>query len=230
MIAEIQRVAVARGITRLCHLTPSKNLVHIATDPMGILASHRLAADNEATFNPIDHQRLDGFQDHICCSIEYPNAWFLRKVRTQDHLFDDWVILLVKAHYLWKVGTKFSPRNAAAEYGNLVSSGSDSFERLFAEETLGAQGQKFRRGATHPAFLPTDEQAEVLIPEAIPLFDLLGVVVQTSSQAKREIARMETLGVHLPKFLIVPDMFNPTRLSHILRSGSRPPEVEHHDE
>ena len=78
MIPAIRLAAITRGITRLCHLTPSKNLVHIATDPTGVLASDELAADNKATFNPVDHQRLDGFQNHICCSIQYPNAWYLR--------------------------------------------------------------------------------------------------------------------------------------------------------
>lgn len=228
MIHEIHLAAAARGITRLCHLTPSKNLVHIATDPTGILASAKLAADNKATFNPIDHQRLDGFRDHICCSIEYPNAWYLRNARKQDPLFHDWVILLVKADYLWRAGTKFSPRNAAAGHGSLVSPGFDAFERLFAEETSGAHGRTFGRNATHPAFLPTDEQAEVLIPDGIPLTDFLAVVVQTSSQAKREIARMETLGVQLPNFLVAPDMFDPGRLSNILRSGGCPTEVEYY--
>ena len=137
MIPAIHLAAITRGITRLCHLTPSKNLVHIATDPTGILASDELAADNKATFNRVDHQRLDGFQNHICCSIQYPNAWYLRNARRQDPLFHDWVILLVKADYLWRDGTKFSPRNAAASHGSLVSPGFDRVRTPFRGGDLG---------------------------------------------------------------------------------------------
>ncbi len=39
MIADIRASAHVRGITRLCHFTPSRNLMHIATDPNGLLVS-----------------------------------------------------------------------------------------------------------------------------------------------------------------------------------------------
>ena len=127
----IKKAAVKRGITRLCHLTPSRNLLHIATDATGILASDRLEADRLATFNPVDQERLDGFPDHVCCSIQYPNAWYLRRVRQQDPIFLDWVVLLIRPDYLWQSGTKFSPRNAAANYGSLVSEGINGFHSMF---------------------------------------------------------------------------------------------------
>ena len=171
----IKQAAVKRGITRLCHITPSRNLVHIATDPTGILASDRLVEDREATFNPVDKQRLDGFPDHVCCSIQYPNAWYFRRVRQHDRIFRDWVILLIKPAYLWHPGTKFSPRNAASNYGSLVSEGTNGFQNMFAKSVAGSGGQTFSRGADHPACLPTDEQAEVLIPHAVARDDILEV-------------------------------------------------------
>ena len=224
----IKKAAMERCITRLCHLTPSRNLLHIATDPTGIQASSRLAADHEATFNPVDQARLDGFRDHICCSIQYPNAWYLRQVRQLDKIFPDWVILLIKPDYLWHPGTKFSPRNAAASHGVYVSEGIDAFERLFQEETSGAGGRTFVRNINHPSFLPTDEQAEVLIPNVIAPNDIFGIVVANEGQAKRERARMEALHVHLPRCFVAPELFDPGRLSAILRSGRIPGEVEQH--
>ena len=226
----VKKAAMARGITRLCHLTPSRNLLHIATDSRGILASDRLAADREAPFNPMDEQRLDGFPDHVCCSIQYPNAWYLSKVRQQDTIFPDWVVLLIKPDYLWYSGTKFSPRNAAAGYGGHVLEGVNGFRNMFAENTPGAGGRTFYRGINHPAFLPTDEQAEVLIPNVVARDDIIGVVVQDKDQAKREAVRMETLGVQLPQYFVAPDLFDPRRLSAILRSGRLPSEVEHNEE
>ena len=223
----IREAAVERGITRLCHVTPSRNLVHIAKDPKGIQPSEALATDSEAVFNPIDQSRLDGFPDHVCCSIQYPNAWYLNQVRQHDAVFRDWTILLIKPDYLWLPGTKFSPRNAAAGFGSTVSHGTDAFASLFANETLGARGRTFVRSAGHPTFLPTDQQAEVLIPTSVARKDIAGIVVPDESQAKREIARLETLGVGFPHYFVAPDLFDAQRLSSLLRSGSLPCEVEY---
>ena len=222
----IREAVVERGITRLCHVTPSQNLVHIAKDPKGIQSSVALAADPEAVFNPIDKSRLDGLPDHVCCSIQYPNAWYLRQVRQHSKVFRDWAILLIKPDYLWLSDTKFSPRNAAADYGRFVSKGTSAFSRLFASETQGAGGRTFPRVEDHPTFLPTDEQAEVLIPTAVARKDIAGVVVPNESQAKREIARLEILGTGFPHYFVAPDLFDAWELSRLLRSGRVPSEVE----
>ena len=196
----------------------------------GIQDSESLARDREAAFNPVDQERLDGLPDHVCCSIQYPNAWYLRQVRKQDKVFLDWVVLLIKPNYLWRPNTKFSPRNAAASHGSHVSDGVDGFQRLFEEKTVGSGGHTFSRGISHPDFLPTDEQAEVLILGPIAQSDIFGVVVPDKSQAKREIARLEALDVRLRRCYVSPELFDPVRLSGMLRSGNLPPEVEHHGE
>ena len=214
-----------REITRLCHLTPSRNLAQIAGNPWGILASRYLAEDEKAVFNPTDSARLDGFSDHVCCSIQYPNAWFFRKARSQERLFEDWAVLLIAPHYLWHTGTKFCPRNAAAEHGRLVGDGADAFEGLFAETVEGQQ--TFRRGPRHLTSLPTDEQAEVLIPGRVEWRDVMGIVVRDEAQAKRELARLELLGRRSPPLVIAPDFFEPERLSRLLRAGRIPVERDH---
>lgn len=224
-IESIRTESIRRRITRLCHFTPSRNLGHIAEDPRGILASRYLAEDEKTVFNPTDLARLDGFPDHVCCSIQYPNAWYFRKARTQERLFEDWVVLLVDPHYLWHADTKFCPRNAAAGYGRLVGDGVDAFERLFAE-TVEGRGT-FRRGSRHPTFLPTDEQAEVLIPDRVERQDVIGIVVRDEAQAKREVARLELLGRRSPPITIASDFFEPSRLSGLLRTGRIPVEHEH---
>ena len=162
-IASIRVSAARRGITRLCHFTPSRNLGHIAANLQGVLAARHLAEDEKAVFNPTDLRRLDGLPDHVSCSIQYPNAWYFRTARGQEQLFRDWVVLLVDSHYLWRTGTKFCPRNAAAEHGRLIEEGAAAFEALFADTVEGVN--TYGRGPDHPAFLPTDEQAEVLIPD-----------------------------------------------------------------
>ena len=223
--ASIKASAVRRGITRLCHFTPSRNLGHIAEDHLGILASKHLREDEKAIFNPTDSERLDGYPDHVCCSIQYPNAWYFIKARGRELLFRDWVVLLIKSHYLWYAGAKFCPRNAAAEHGRLVDEGAEAFEALFAETVEGTH--TYRRGRYHPAFLPTDQQAEVLIPDHIRRGDIIGIAVHDDAQAMREVARLKLLGRDSPPVVIVPEFFDPNALNRLLRAGQVPAEREH---
>ena len=224
-IGSIQASARRRGIMRLCHFTPSRNLGHIANDPHGILASQHLEQDEKTVFNPTDSKRLDGYPDHVCCSIQYPNAWYFRTVRGQERLFPDWVVLLIEAHYLWHTGTKFCPRNAAAQHGRLIGEGAEAFEALFADAVEGQRPLK--RGPHHPLFLPTDEQAEVLIPDRIQRQDVIGIAVRDDMQARREVSRLKLLGQNPPSIVIVPEFFDPHALSHILRAGGIPAEREY---
>ena len=223
-ISAIRESAGRRGITRLCHFTPSRNLGHIANDRRGILASKHLLNDEAALFNPTDKQRLDGHPDHVCCSIQYPNAWYFRTARGNEKLFMDWVVMLISAKYLWRAGTKFCPRNAAAGFGGQVEEGFEAFEALFAERVQGSGGHIFERGPEHPAFLPTDEQAEILIPDQIKRQDVSGIAVQNEAQAKREVAALRLLGSEPPRIFIVPEFFEPGRLSNLLRTGDAPVE------
>lgn len=225
VIAAIRASVARRAITRLCHFTPSRNLAHISVDPRGILASHHLDEDERTVFNPTDRIRLDDHPDHVCCSIQYPNAWYFRTARSQERLFRDWVVVLVAAHHLWHAGTKFCPRNAAAEHGRLVREGPQAFESLFDEVVQGVR--TYRRGPEHPAFLPTDEQAEVLIPDRIQRRDVIGIAVRDDAQAGREASRLDILGQRPPQTWIVPEFFDPHALSRLLRAGRIPEEREH---
>ena len=225
MIVEIRARVSERGITRLCHFTPSRNLVHIAADRIGILSAVRLETDERRVFNPTDRERLDGFPDHVSCSIQYPNAWYLGRARQQDRLFRDWVVLLIGPHYLWARGTKFCPRNAAAGGGEDVAEGVGAFDSLYAPTVRGAKGTTFWRSSTHPSWLPTDEQAEVLIPDQVEHDDLLGVVVADKAQGRTEARRLAQLGVQAPPIHIAPHFFNPRALSTNLRNGRVPEEL-----
>ena len=218
-IAFIRNEAERRGITRLCHFTPSRNLGHIVEDPTGILASQYLREDEKSVFNPTDSERLDGHPNHVCCSIQYPNAWYFRTARHQERLFLDWVVLLIDARYLWRPGTKFCPRNAAAEHGRLIREGAKAFEALFAATVEGAGGRTYTRGPSHPTFLPTDQQAEVLIPDQIERQDVVGIAVRDDAQAKREVAALKLLGQEPPPIVIVPQFYDPDALSGLLRAG-----------
>src|SRR5438094_853946 len=227
MISRIRQSAQQRGISRLCHFTPSRNLPHIAADKKGILATAKLEQDELAVFTTTDKQRFDGFTSHVSCSIEYPNAWYMARAQDNEQIFKDWVVLFIRPYYLWGDGTRFCPRNAAALGGSLVATGVEAFEALFQKSTRGAYNRVLVRAQSHPDCCTTDDQAEVLVPDRIRLSDVIGVAVRSEAQAKREIARLRMLGVKndVFRFVIAPTLFQPHALSQTIRRGQRPAET-----
>ncbi len=213
MSAEVRAAALERTITRLCHLTPSRNVVHILTGGDGLLSTAALQQTERREFHQQDLQRLDGYPDHISCSIEYPNAWYLRRrlqsVAGEARLFSDWVVLTIKPDYLWADETLFCPRNAAAANGRLVEAG-------------------YVRTAARPDSCPTDEQAEVLIHRRVDPDDITGIVVFDAAQAAREWVRLTQLGVAPEKIRLIgsPPFFQPYVLKGLLERGERPVERE----
>ena len=99
--------------------------------------------------------------------------------------------------------------------------GDDDGVRLYRHVVID-EGQDFS-----PDFLPTDEQAEVLIPDRIGCGDINGVVVQDEKQAALEKSRLDLAGLTVPRFVVVPEFFDPYALSGSLRSGRLPVEREY---
>jgi hypothetical protein len=219
----------ARGIRRICHFTSSRNFGQIVAGKTGVLATKRLEQDERNVYAPTDLVRLDGYTEHVCCSIEYPNAWYFERARSTDMLFRDWVVLLIDPKYLSDSRTLFSPRNAAAAYGSGVMGGYGGFIRLFASSVQGAQGRNFTRNSQHLPCCPTDDQAEVLVPDVIELNDILGIAVSSEDQAHNEMVRLELLGIPIAEirsleFVVVPEFWQKYQLSTLLRNGNRPNE------
>ncbi len=229
MSDSIQTEVQSRGITRLCHFTPARNLAHIASNQDGLKSINALRSEQTACFTATDTKRLDGYTNHICCSIEYPNAWYLSKAEANDALFKDWVILFISHNYLSIDGTRFCPRNAAAGSGSQVVKSLSGFQSLFAPSITGAYGRTNVRGAQHLKCSPTDDQAEVLVQSHVPLADILGVAVKDETQAKNEVTRLRLMGIQQNpfRFIIAPELFDKQRLSKSIRAGKRPIETLH---
>lgn len=222
MIIEIEQEARRRGIQRLCHFTPSRNLVHILSGGTGILATKHLREDERSVYTQTDLERLDQHEEHICCSIQFPNAWYFAIAQAKEILFRDWVVLLIDPKYLWHPGTLFCPRNAASDRGRNIVQGTDGFLSLFADAVPGMNGRFFSRLPNHCFFCPTDEQAEVLVPDQIELSDILAIVVESEDQARIEIARLKyvsNVSVEQLRFIIAPTFFDKRLLSRAIRTG-----------
>lgn len=219
MINAVKKEAERRGITRLCHFTPSRNLAHILAGDVGVLATKALEEDEHSVLNPTDTRRLDGHEDYICCSIQYPNVWYFSKAMVKEKLFKDWVVLLIDPKYLWQSGTRFCPRNAAAGGGKYIQQGYEGFASLFAHNVKGAYS--LSRTQMHLSSCPTDDQAEVLVPARIDIADILSVVVQTEKQARSELIRLKYGGClsEAPPFVIAPKFFEKHALSQSIRMG-----------
>jgi hypothetical protein len=229
-VTEAERIeaeAKRLGIRRLCHLTPFRNLLHIASGD-GLCSVAELEGDR-AAFDPQDLQRLDQRPNHISCSIEYPNVWYLRG-RKHDatplqRLFPDWVCVLIEPDCLWREGTEFAPRNASSSHGELLRPGFDAFRGLYAERVVGAYGKTYGR-ERKPLACPTDDQAEVMVHKRIPLAEASTVVFADDAQARRVASALRLLRVPLEdfEFLVAQDLFE-TSLSEMLREGRIPPET-----
>ncbi|MFM0324915.1 DarT ssDNA thymidine ADP-ribosyltransferase family protein [Caballeronia glebae] len=215
-----------RGITRLCHFTPSRNLIHVLAS--GYLKDRQtLSIEARDEVNPTDAYRRDGHLDKICCSVEYPNGYYLDIVTKKELIFLDWVILFIDPVVLWSPGTLFCQRNAAAENGSLIADGWPAYESMFAATVQGAGGRVFNRRATHLSCSPTDLQAEVLVPGPIPIEAIQGMAMLTERQANTERARWDTLGLappHVP-LVVAPDLFDKMSLTNHIWTGRRPTET-----
>lgn len=219
----IQQECVNRGITRICHFTQSRNLAHIFDDSLG-LCSKRTLQQYDMPHNPTDPDRYDGRDDLICCSIEYPNTYYFAKVREQDRLFKDWVVLMIEPSYLWHPETCFCPCNAARSCGGYIRTGIEGFRSLYTPISPGFTA--YRRSTRHLPAAPTDIQAEVLLKDPIPIDSIIGIAVHTEEQACREICRLELQGITLDKpIYIAPDFFNKALLSRSIQRGVRATET-----
>jgi len=189
----------------------------------------RQTLDLEASrdVNPTDAYRIDGHKDKICCSIEYPNSFYLDIVTKKELIFLDWVILFINPVVLWTSGTLFCPRNAAAESGSLISDGWPGYQSMFAPHVSGTGGKVFARKESHLACSPTDMQAEVLVPGPIPIDALMGMAMRSDKQVQTERARWDTLGLAIPAIptVVAPDLFNKISLRDHIWAGRRPPET-----
>lgn len=221
----IQQECFRRGITRLCHFTPSRNLAHIIAGKIGVLSTSQLEDSERQIFNATDLERIDGHKGHICCSIEYPNVWYFSRTRNAELLFKDWVVLLIKPDYLWEKGTLFCPRNAAAGRGCYIVREFDGFQKLYQQRVQGAGGRTIARSNTHLPSCPTDNQAEVLIPDCIKLSDITGVIIRDEDQARNELLRLRLQKLDIMfDFYVVPAFYKKYVLSEAISGGQRPEE------
>lgn len=221
---QLEKIIKEKNITRLCHFTKSSNLSHILRNESGILANTFLD-DQLEILKKNDEHRYDNKEDYVCCSVQYPNSWYLRRIKDIDPLFKEWVVLLIDPSLVNNSTTLFCHRNAAAGRGQFIKGGQDGFAGMFRNPVQG-QGQRLMyRSQLMPDCCPTDDQAEVLLYKNISRSNIIGVVVPTEEQARKEQIRLSFIK-DIPKdikWFVAPDLFN-VSWSSMVRKGNLPDE------
>lgn len=209
----------ARGVTRLCHFTKLQGLTHILSSNEGILASDSIRSDVKTV---TDTNRYDGELQYVCCSIEYPNSWFLRQAqqRDTDQIFRDWVVLYIDLGILDYRDAKFCACNAGKSWGRYIFSDLDKLETLYSSPTVLGR----HRDSYMLKCCPTDDQAEALIKDNIPRSYLTGIAVGNEDIAARVAAMLATYVIRDKQIFVAPDILT-TNWSNIVRTGKRPIET-----
>lgn len=213
MIKDIGEEIRKRNITRLCHFVHTNVLLHILNNNEGIKAVDFIAQD---VLIQNDKQRLDGKTDYINCSIQYPNWWYLRKVKDNNPIFSDWAILFIDPVVATLESTQFCKVNAAKRYGAYIKKGYEAFNELF-EYQVGSR----RRTTKMLMNAPTDDQAEVLVYESISVELIKGIAFENKQIAKQKIVEWQVMGFSEISVFIAPELFDVSTSSKI-RLGIEP--------
>jgi hypothetical protein len=215
-------VLKTRGVTRLCHFTKFQSLTHIITSAEGILASSSIRQD---TKNVNDTARYDGELDSVCCSVQYPNSWFLNAAmqNNPDQIFKDWVVLYVDLSILKYKNAKFCPCNASKSSGAYINGNMDNIDSIFATYI---HISRYQRSPKMLSCCPTDGQAEILIEDSIPREYINGIAVGDEDVANRVYTMLKIYGmVHIPLY-VAPDVLT-TKWSNMIKNGLHPEEIQY---
>lgn len=211
-----------RGVTRLCHFTTLKIFTHIITSSKGILSSIQLDKDVK---NMNDSIRYDGKLDYICCSIQYPNSWFLKKSKNNniDKVFREWVVIYIDLNIIKYRNSKYCPCNASKSKGAYISKDMNHIDSIYAEKISICP---YPRTKKMLLCCPTDDQAEILIKSDIPRDYIIGIAVGNEEIAKQVYSILKIYQLKNIIIYISPDILD-TKWSNLVRNGCIPKETRY---
>jgi hypothetical protein len=225
---EVDAALAALPLARLTHFTPALNLPSILADRQ-LRSVTDLSEDVRACYRATDLQRLDGYRDKVCCSLQYPNGFYFEIARRNADVvnYPDWVCLLLDKSIAAVDGTLFCSRNAAAAAGTRVR-GAAGLRACYAQSVVGQNGRTFTRGPHHDPRSPTDVQAEALVTAPVPLSAIHAIVFPTEAAAREEYGRLDRLGTLPPagmRWVISSGMFQKWMIANAVQSGHYFPEI-----
>ena len=169
-LSETRQICYDRGISTLCHFTPSERLSSILhRDFLSRSFLEKLPASVRPPFTDLD--RDDGYKDAICLSISFPNyRMFFKKTNGKANQHK-WVVLLLDVRILWENECAFCHQNARFEPVLRVPleyrKTNVALERMFWPLDYHETGLRYLRQQI-PENYPTHPEAEVLVFDTIP--------------------------------------------------------------
>jgi hypothetical protein len=221
---DVASVLATLPVTRLVHFTPAMNLFSILRDGE-IRPSDDLEGDEQPHFTATDRQRIDGHPEHVCCSFEYPNAYYQAQARTKNDFvnYPQWVCLILDVNLVLRDGVLFYPCNAAKGWGQHGGTGPQHLLNMWANPSkVGGYRRKPRH---HPA-VPTDVQSEVQIPGAIPLSAVKAIVAESAEHCQDLYGTLDAHQLVPGRFdwRFAPLFYDRQGLAAAIHSGAIPPE------
>lgn len=213
-------------VTRLIHFAPATNVTGIFTDN-AIRTSQDLIENAPQQFAPTDASRLDARSGHVCCSFEYPNAYYqaIARDKTAFRNYPDWVAFVLDLDLVLRPGTLFSPCNAAKGSGAFLTEGGAGLLACWADPSYPGQ---FTRSPSHRSSVPTDLQSEVLIPGLVPLSAVCAIVTATPEKARELYVLLHNFRLNPGRmeWRYAPLFFDKRRLANALHTGGEIPETQ----
>jgi hypothetical protein len=218
---EFQKEIAKREIQHLVHFTPTINLLSIFEQ--GKLLSRdlleRFDIDQTDIFDYIEFADEIRFDDksYINLSIQHPNSFLFNRFRqkTAEDIHITWCVLKIDPKYIYHKDTLFSVTNAANSYNKrVVGVTSDilKFRMLFAPslQIVTSYGTKnINRPNNLKSKYPTDEQAEVLVKDEIPVSDILQVCFKDETNLASGKAALSEFNTS--NFVVDSSLFNNSR-------------------
>ena len=201
-----------RGIEYLIHFTPTINLMGIFEQ--GKLLSRALLEEFDVAHT--DDIRFDD-KNYINLSIQHPNSFlfnrFREKTANESHIY--WCVLKIDKKYIYHQDTLFSVTNAANSYNKRnvgVTGDIDKFRMMFTPSLTVVTSYNSRvisRGNLKSKY-PTDEQAEVLVKNEIPVSDILQVCFKDANDLAAGKAALS--GYNTDNFVVDTSLFINSRI------------------
>ena len=189
---EFEQELINRGIDYLVHFTPTINLISIFEQ--GKILSRALLEQFDVFQTDIfdyveftDDVRFDD-KNFINLSIQHPNSFLFNRFqqKTSEHIHITWCVLKINPKYIYEKHTLFSVTNAANSHNKRilgVTGDFEKFKKLF-DNSINVVTSYNSRVITRNNIsdkYPTDEQAEVLVKNEIPLSEIIQVCFKNSN-------------------------------------------------
>lgn len=192
----VLNLANERGVSEIVHFTTNKGLLGILYTKL-LRSRARLADDQRLEhilkLNSATRKDTD-WLDYVNLSVSQINTWFFN-CSGRRHAYDDiwWAILAFSPEILNHEGLVFASTN------NIYTSvrrqvGDDGFQALFAPTITRWVGNVVPRPVSHPSYLTTCEQAEVLYPGEVSTEWLRRIYVRSEDHVDEVHAQISGVG------------------------------------